>query len=154
MATIGPPFQGAREGSNGALDLAGFEAGLSLMQKVNAGAPAGLVTHYIAVKAGAPKPDIGTPEAFKRAMLAAKSIAYSRTGVSALVAEYSPSRTRATLVSIMYAAFPQVESPVARPEDRTTGNWRYSKRDEITQRREIELPVKFPICVGKGQQIA
>jgi hypothetical protein len=106
MATIRPPFQGAREGSNGALDLAGFEAGLSLMQKVNAGAPAGLVTHYIAVKAGAPKPDIGTPEAFKRAMLAAKSIAYSRTGVSALVAEYSPSRTRATLVSIMYKAFP------------------------------------------------
>jgi nitrate/nitrite transporter NarK len=38
--------------------------------------------------------------------LAAVAMRYSRTGVSALVAEYSPSRTRATLVSIMYAAFP------------------------------------------------
>jgi hypothetical protein len=41
MATIRPPFQDAREGRNGGLDLAGFEAGLSLMQKVNGGAPAG-----------------------------------------------------------------------------------------------------------------
>src|SRR6202030_2976535 len=31
----------------------------------------------IAVKAGAPKPDIGSPDALKRALLAAKSIAYS-----------------------------------------------------------------------------
>jgi molybdate transport system substrate-binding protein len=34
----------------------------------------------VAVKAGAPRPDIGTPDAYKRAMLAAKSIAYSRGG--------------------------------------------------------------------------
>jgi molybdate transport system substrate-binding protein len=32
----------------------------------------------ISVKAGAPKPNIGTPEAFKAAMLAAKSVGYSR----------------------------------------------------------------------------
>src|ERR1700704_1971355 len=89
-----------------------FEAGPSLMQKVNAGAPADLVTHYpeiiddlikqgkvvgsrvdfaragvgVAVKAGAPKPDISTPEAFRRAMLAAKSIAYARTGASGIIA--------------------------------------------------------------------
>jgi len=32
----------------------------------------------ISVKAGAPKPNIGTPEAFKAAMLSAKSVGYSR----------------------------------------------------------------------------
>jgi len=82
------------------------------MQKVTSNAPADLVTHYpeaiddlikegkvvgrrvdfaragvgVAVKAGAPKPDISTPEAFKHAMLVAKSIAYSRTGASGIIA--------------------------------------------------------------------
>ncbi|HVY15165.1 MAG TPA: substrate-binding domain-containing protein [Rhodopila sp.] len=38
----------------------------------------------IAVKAGAPKPDISSVEAFRAALLAAKSIAYSRIGASGL----------------------------------------------------------------------
>jgi molybdate transport system substrate-binding protein len=38
----------------------------------------------IAVKAGAPKPDISTPAAFKEAMIAAKSIAFSRSGASGI----------------------------------------------------------------------
>ncbi len=36
----------------------------------------------VAVKAGAPKPDISTPEALKAAVLSAKSIGYSREGAS------------------------------------------------------------------------
>ena len=36
----------------------------------------------VAVKAGAPKPDISTPDALKSAILAAKSIGYSREGAS------------------------------------------------------------------------
>jgi molybdate transport system substrate-binding protein len=85
--------------------MVSFETGDALMQKVNSGAPADIATAGpdaidalirqgkvlagtrtnfaqagvgVAVKSGAPRPDIGTPEAFKRAMLDAKSIAYSR----------------------------------------------------------------------------
>lgn len=39
----------------------------------------------IAVKAGEPKPDIATPEALKRALLDARSIAYSRIGASGVL---------------------------------------------------------------------
>jgi molybdate transport system substrate-binding protein len=38
----------------------------------------------IAVRKGAPQPDISTPDAFRKAMLAAKSIARSETGASGL----------------------------------------------------------------------
>ena len=39
----------------------------------------------VAVKAGAPRPDIATPEAFRAALLAARSIGYSRAGASGIV---------------------------------------------------------------------
>lgn len=39
----------------------------------------------LAVKAGAPRPDIGTPEALKEALLATPSIAYSRLGASGVL---------------------------------------------------------------------
>jgi molybdate transport system substrate-binding protein len=39
----------------------------------------------IAVQAGAPRPDIGSPEALKAALLAARSIAYSRIGASGIL---------------------------------------------------------------------
>jgi molybdate transport system substrate-binding protein len=38
----------------------------------------------LAVRAGAPKPDISTPEAFKHTLLAARSIAYTSTGASGI----------------------------------------------------------------------
>jgi molybdate transport system substrate-binding protein len=84
-----------------------FELGAAFMQKINTGAPADLASTFlaafgdlvkqdkvvdgtavefaragngIAVKSGTPKPDISTAEAFKRAMLAAKSIGHSNAG--------------------------------------------------------------------------
>jgi molybdate transport system substrate-binding protein len=52
--------------------------------KVAAGTSANVAKSGIgvAIRAGAPKPDIGTAEAFKRAVLNAKAIAYSKEGQS------------------------------------------------------------------------
>jgi len=101
----------AFERASGHKVVVSFEIGPALMNKVNSDAPADLITHYpdmiddlikkgkvlagsgaiiaragigLAVKTGAPKPDIGSAEAFKRSMLAAKSVAYSRAGASGL----------------------------------------------------------------------
>lgn len=38
----------------------------------------------VAVRAGAPKPDISTPEALKHALLAAKTVSYSKVGASGI----------------------------------------------------------------------
>jgi molybdate transport system substrate-binding protein len=87
--------------------IVSFEVGNAMMHKINANVPADLVTLGpdaidglikqgkvvsrlnfaragigVAVKGGAQRPDIGNAEAFKQSMLAAKSIAYSRTGAS------------------------------------------------------------------------
>jgi molybdate transport system substrate-binding protein len=101
----------AFERASGHKVVVSFELAPALMSKINSDAPADIVTHYpdavddlikkgkvlagtravfaragigVAVKAGEPKPDIGSTEAFKRAMLAAKSVAYSRAGASGL----------------------------------------------------------------------
>jgi molybdate transport system substrate-binding protein len=103
----------AFERASGHKVIVSFESGLALMNKVNSGAPADVVTHYpdtiddlikkgkvlagtgfalaragigVAVRAGAPKPDISSAETFKRSLLAAKSVAYSRAGASGLYA--------------------------------------------------------------------
>ena len=97
----------AFEKSSGHKVNVSFQGGANLNQKINEGTTgdltsltlsqfddfiktgkvaAGSVVEYarvgngIAVKAGAPKPDISTPEAFKQAMLNAKSIGHTNAG--------------------------------------------------------------------------
>jgi molybdate transport system substrate-binding protein len=87
--------------------IVSFEAGNAMNEKINSDAPADVVSNVldqfdglimrgkvvpgsviefaragngVAVKAGAPKLDISTPEAFKQAMLNAKSIGYTNAG--------------------------------------------------------------------------
>jgi molybdate transport system substrate-binding protein len=101
----------AFERASGNKVVVSYEVGPAFMAKINSDAPADIVTQArdgmdelvkrgkvvagtradfaragigVAVKAGAPKPDIATADAFKRSMLAAKSIAYSRAGASGL----------------------------------------------------------------------
>ena len=95
------------ERASGNKVIVSFEQGPAMNQKLEANAPADLVSlvldqfddltkrgkvvsgsvvefaragNGVAVKAGTPKPDISTPEGFKRAMLEAKSIGHSNAG--------------------------------------------------------------------------
>jgi len=75
-------------GAGGDLAILTAEAidGLIKEGKVVAGSRVDLARSGIgvAVRKGAHKPDIGTPDALKRALLAAKSVAHSRTGMSGI----------------------------------------------------------------------
>jgi molybdate transport system substrate-binding protein len=104
---VAPAF----ERTSGHKVVVSFESQSAMASKLAGNAPADIVMHYphaiddlikqgkvvagsrldfaragigVAVKAGAAKPDIGSAEAFKRALVAAKSIAYSKTGASGL----------------------------------------------------------------------
>ena len=97
----------AYEHATGNKVVVSFEAGNAMNEKINSDAPADLVSNVldqfdglimrgkvvpgsvlefaragngVAVKAGSPKLDISTPEAFKQAMLNAKSIGYTNAG--------------------------------------------------------------------------
>lgn len=75
-------------GAGGDLAILTAEAidGLIKDGKVVAGSRVDLARSGIglAVRKGAPKPDIGSPDALKRALTAAKSVAHSRTGMSGI----------------------------------------------------------------------
>jgi len=108
LTDIGQKFEGAT-GHKLVMEFAGF---VTLKRKVDAGekfdvvilspamlddlasrgkvvagtrATIGRTGVGVAVRKGAPKPDISSVEAFKRAMLDAKSVAYSKAGISGKV---------------------------------------------------------------------
>ena len=77
-----------RNGATGDLAILTDEAIDELIRqgKVVAGSRVDLARSAIgiAVRAGAAKPDIGTPDALKKALLAARAISYSKTGISGI----------------------------------------------------------------------
>jgi molybdate transport system substrate-binding protein len=110
LRDLGPAF----EKMTGNKVIVSFEQAPVMNQKINLGAPADIAalqpnqldafikegkivpgTHTnfsqagvgVAVKAGAPKPDVSRPEAFKVAMLHATSIGYSRGGSGLIAAK-------------------------------------------------------------------
>jgi molybdate transport system substrate-binding protein len=90
-ARIGPALPKALASNEPGDVIANFTpafAGLVKQGKVVAGSPMQFARAGVgvAVRKGAPKPEIGTVEAFKQTMLKAKSIGYSKTG-SGLIAE-------------------------------------------------------------------
>ena len=146
----------AFERASGHKVIISYELGAALMNKVNSDAPVDIVTHYpdavddlakkgkvlpgtravfaragigVAVKAGAPKPDIGSTEAFKRAMLAAKSVAYSRAGASGLYTAKLMER-----LGIADAMAPKTKLVDGVPVARSGGEGRSRDRDAADQR--------------------
>jgi molybdate transport system substrate-binding protein len=77
-----------QSGARGDLAVLTDEAIDALMEhgKVNAGSRVDLARSGIgvAVRKGAKRPDIASPEALKRALLAAKAVAHSKTGLSGI----------------------------------------------------------------------
>ncbi len=90
-ARIGPALPKALASNEPGDIIANFTptfAGLIKQGKVVDGSPVQFARAGVgvAIRKGAPKPDIGTVEAFKRTILKAKSIGYSKSG-SGLIAE-------------------------------------------------------------------
>jgi molybdate transport system substrate-binding protein len=88
---IGPALPKALESNEPGDIVANFTPNLATLEKRGKVVPGSSVQFAragvgVAVRKGAPKPDIGTVEAFKLAMLKAKSIGYSKSG-SGLIAE-------------------------------------------------------------------
>jgi molybdate transport system substrate-binding protein len=81
-------LKNVQSGARGDLAILTDEAIDALMEhgKVNAGSRIDLARSGIgvAVRKGAKRPDIASPEALKRALLAAKAIAHSKTGLSGI----------------------------------------------------------------------
>lgn len=95
-ARIGPALPKALESNEPGDVIANFTPtfdALVKQGKVVAGSPVQFARAGVgvAIQKGAPKPDIGTPEAFKQTVLKAKSIGYSKSG-SGLIAEKALTR--------------------------------------------------------------
>jgi molybdate transport system substrate-binding protein len=80
-AQLGPRIAGGEPADAIVLTDAGIDE-MIRAGKVVAGSRLVLATSQtmVAVKQGTPRPDVSTPERFKQALLAAKSVAYSRPG--------------------------------------------------------------------------
>jgi molybdate transport system substrate-binding protein len=98
----------------------------------------------IAVRKGARKPDIGSPEALKRALLAAKSVAHSKSGMSGI---YFPTvLERLGIIDAMRAkiVIPEPGTPVGEVIARGEAELGVQQISELLPVAEIEIVGPLP----------
>jgi molybdate transport system substrate-binding protein len=109
--------------------------------------PFALSTLAVAIRAGAPKPDISTPETFKHALLAASSVSYSR-GASGI--QFVDALERLGIADVVRAKLvrPQAGELVGAVVARGEAEMGVQQLSELLPVSGIEIVGPLPAAIG------